>query len=366
MVTQDEERQLVTDRLQCFVMMPSGNHGEYQHGPKEADYIYSDIITPAIHTAFGSSPRIIREVDNRTPGAINKAIIEHIAESDLAIVDITGQNPNVFLELGIRYSLCQSTTILLRQERTAIPFDISNFRCIEYVPLFDGIEKAKNDLTLTLQEIAGQTEPGSDSLVFEALPGLTVNLPHRGDSGSFVRTMPWHIYLERIEKIQSKLQNVFKDGRYNPTVIVGITNGGAMYADLLVREIFEALPVATLWADRRNAAGNYFENELNRSTVLGVRTLVAEGEGELSVLLVDDIVASGTTVIKAIEFLETKLPKAKLRFLPLFSRNESYVGIIDKYLLWKDPIFGMDDGEAMRLHSTNWPVLPYKKDIRST
>jgi hypoxanthine phosphoribosyltransferase len=358
---------LIPDKRQCFVMMPSGNHGEYTHGRQEADYVYNAIITPAIQTIFGSDMKIIREMDNRSPGAINKAIIEHIAESDLAIVDITGQNPNVFLELGIRYALRQSTTVLLRQEDTAIPFDITNFRCIEYVPLFDGIAKAKDDLTFSLREIAAQDEPKRDSLVFEALPQLSVNLPYREDAESFgVRTMPWDVYWERLEKIKSKLESVFKDGKYNPTVIVGITNGGAMYADLLVREIFEALPAVTLWADRRNTAANYFDNQLNKAIVSGVRSLVAEGQGDLNILLVDDIVASGTTVINAVAFLQDQLPGARLLFLPLFSRNDSYLGIIKKYLLWKDPIFSMNDDEAKSLHSTGWPILPYKKDIRST
>ena len=207
-------QQLIPDKRQCFVMMPSGNHGEYPHGQQEADYVYSAIITPAIQTVFGSDIKIIREMDNRTPGAINKAIIEHIAESDLAIVDITGQNPNVFLELGIRYALRQSTTVLLRQEETLIPFDITNFRCIEYVPLFSGIEKAKNDLTATLKQIAAQDDPKCDSLVFEALPELSVNLPYREDAGSFgVRTMPWDVYWERLEKIRNKLGNEGYSGR---------------------------------------------------------------------------------------------------------------------------------------------------------
>jgi pyrimidine operon attenuation protein/uracil phosphoribosyltransferase len=358
---------LIPDKRQCFVMMPSGNHGEYKHGKREADYIFYAIITPAIQTIFGSDMKIIREVDNRSPGAINKGIIEHIAESDLAIVDITGQNPNVFLELGIRYALRQSTTVLLRQEDTVIPFDITNFRCIEYAPLFDGIEKAKDDLTLTLRAIAAQDEPQCDSLVFEVLPELSVNLPFREDAEGYgVRTMPWEVYWERLQIIKSKLENVFKDGNYNPTVIVGITNGGAMYADLLVREIFEALPAVTLWADRRNAAANYFDNELNKAIVTGVRSLVEEGRGELNILLVDDIVASGTTVINAVAFLQEHLPGARLLFLPLFSRNDSYLGIIKKHLLWKDPVFSISDDEAKSLHSTGWPILPYKKDIRST
>lgn len=297
---------MIPNKRQCFVMMPSGNHGEYEHGKEEADFIYSAIIVPSIAEVFGPATKIIREADNRIPGAVNKAIIEHIAESDLAIVDITGQNPNVFLELGIRYSLRRSTTVLLRQKGTVIPFDISNFRSIEYVPRFAGIEKAKQELTGTLQDIHTQPDLKSDSLVFEALPELTVNLPNSArDVGSYVRTMPWEVYWARLQVIRDRLQSVFKDGRYNPSIIVGITNGGAMFADLLVREIFEeGRPAIALWADRHNAAGNYFENKLNEAIVNGIQGFASEREGEVKILLVDDIVASGQTVLRAIEFLE--------------------------------------------------------------
>jgi hypoxanthine phosphoribosyltransferase len=206
----------------------------------------------------------------------------------------------------------------------------------------------------------------ADSPAYEALSELSVNLPHRDDAEDLgVRTMPWDVYWNRLELIKSKLENVFRDGSYNPTVIVGITNGGAMYADLLVREIFETLPAVTLWADRRNPAGNFFDNQLNKAIVSGVRSLVAGGEGDLNILLVDDIIASETTVIKAVTFLGDQLPEAKLRFLPLFSRSHNFSGTIKRYLLWKDPVFDMSDDEAESLHSTGWPVLPYKKDIRS-
>ena len=89
----------------CFVMMPSGKHNEYAHGSQEADFIFKDIIVPAVQEVYGDQIEIHREIDSRKPGAITSAIIANIARSDIAIVDITGANPNVFLELGIRFSL---------------------------------------------------------------------------------------------------------------------------------------------------------------------------------------------------------------------------------------------------------------------
>jgi len=106
----------------CFVMMPSGNHEEYKGGKEESDFIYQEIIIPSLKEAFSEPIEIVRAVDNRNPGAITRELIRHIALADLSIVDITGQNLNVFLELGIRYGLRRSTTILLKQPETIIPF----------------------------------------------------------------------------------------------------------------------------------------------------------------------------------------------------------------------------------------------------
>src|SRR5204863_9631873 len=104
----------------CFVIMPSGNHGEYADGPRESDFIFKSIIVPAVMDAFENDVEVVREADANSPGAIDRRIVEHTASADIAIVDITGQNPNVFFELGMRYVLRKSTTILLRQANTAI------------------------------------------------------------------------------------------------------------------------------------------------------------------------------------------------------------------------------------------------------
>ncbi|MDP2983196.1 MAG: hypothetical protein Q8O92_07695 [Candidatus Latescibacter sp.] len=59
----------------CFVMMPSGNHGEYKGGKEESDFIYQGIIIPALKKVFGNTIEIVREVDNRNPGAITRELI---------------------------------------------------------------------------------------------------------------------------------------------------------------------------------------------------------------------------------------------------------------------------------------------------
>ena len=65
----------------------------------------------------------------------NTSIIDDICNSilgaDVVVADCTGQNPNVFYELGIAHTLGKDV-ILLTQSIDDIPFDISHLRFIEY------------------------------------------------------------------------------------------------------------------------------------------------------------------------------------------------------------------------------------------
>lgn len=354
----------------CFVMMPSGNHGEYKGGKEEADFIYSGIITPALQKAFGTDIEIIRETDNRNPGAITRELVKHIALSDLCIVDVTGQNPNVFLELGIRYGLRKSTTILLKQADTNIPFDINNYRYVEYSPIFNGPIRAIDEISETINVVLSQRPIPTDSLVFEVFPRLVVEIPgvikESEEESTSSRTMTWNEYWERLQRVVGKLRDNFQDGRYVPDVLLGISNGGLMYADLLGRELFRGIPILTLWADRLNKEGKYFDNPINDSLIQSVNCCIPKEKEQIEILLVDDIVASGTTVSQALRFLESKLQNSRISYLPLFSRNEKYFDLIKDHLVWLSPIFHFKEEDAMLMHTVEKPLLPYGKEIRST
>ena len=346
-------------------MMPSGAHDEYKGGEEEADWIYEGIIAPAVELAFGKDKAVIhREVDNRKPGAITAEIVKKIASSDLAIVDITGQNPNVFLELGIRYALRKNTTILLKQNDDGhAPFDIQSLRYLNYSPLHFGPENAKKDIAAAISA-ASRVEPDhTDSLVFSILRGLEVNIGSEFAGGINNVRMPWKEYLRQLDKLVKLMEDNVRDGRFVPAAIMGITNGGAMFADLLAREAFNsATPVISLWANRKNQE-HYFENELNNSLIKGLTAMAGEKN---TLLLVDDIVASGTTNSQAIKYLKSKLSKWDIWFLPLFSRNDKYFDTIDDHIIWKHRVFKYSDTQISRVHHSDWHELPYNKDIRAT
>jgi hypoxanthine phosphoribosyltransferase len=350
----------------CFVIMPSGRHDEYERTAIESNFVFKEIIVPAVNEALGEDVQIIREVDRRLPGAITKEIVRNTVTSELAIVDITGQNPNVFFELGIRYALRRNCTILLRQEKTEIPFDISNYRCVTYDPHFHNDKRSRQDLVEAINSAMLEIETRSDSLVFDVFPTLYVEIPGilaGEEDAATTRTMRWSEYWQQVEKIVGAIRDQFQNGRYVPSVIVAISNGGMMYADLLGRELFQRVPILALWANRWSKDAVYFNDEINSCTVDGVREIL--GNGRTEVLLVDDIVASGYTIRQALNFLSEKLPDSSISFMPLFCKNEKYFDNIRDNLIWFKDQFKFTDQKARDMHRTEAHKLPYGKEIRS-
>jgi len=87
----------------------------------------------------------LRSVDEKAlPGAnIVVAIHEEIEHADLAVIVLTGLNPNVMYEMG-RVLQASKPAILLADEATfkSLPFDIKTFATIKY----DGVTKNEKDL----------------------------------------------------------------------------------------------------------------------------------------------------------------------------------------------------------------------------
>ncbi|WP_375267316.1 hypothetical protein [Planktotalea sp.] len=62
---------------------------------------------------------------------IHKEILQNIYDDDLIICDVSGRNPNVFFELGVRMAT-QKPTLIIKDKDTICPFDIGPNRYIEY------------------------------------------------------------------------------------------------------------------------------------------------------------------------------------------------------------------------------------------
>lgn len=162
----------------CFVIMPFGDKLDPASGTVVPfDDIYDYIIEPAVAmaaTRTGDRFECIRCDREELAGWIHSRMIKRIFESDVAIVDLTTSNPNVFYELGVRHGLRPSVTVLIRKVGTAIPFNINGFSVVEYDVGLGQSRKAVEDIAEVVAHSLRSSEP--DSLVYTVMPDLHVGL----------------------------------------------------------------------------------------------------------------------------------------------------------------------------------------------
>jgi hypothetical protein len=157
----------------CFVLMPFGRKTDAAGRVTNFDSVYQKLIAPAV-AAAGLEP--IRADEEKIGGTIHKPMFERLMLCHYAVADITGANPNVFYELGIRHALRPSSTVVLFVAGTVIPFDIALVRGIAYRT--DGAGEPV-ELEAPLQAItqhlrAARDNPHADSPIFQ----LIDDLPH--------------------------------------------------------------------------------------------------------------------------------------------------------------------------------------------
>jgi O-acetyl-ADP-ribose deacetylase (regulator of RNase III) len=144
-------------RPSCFVIMPFGDKSDADGDHVNFNEIYTHLIKKTIED-LGIA--CIRSDEVGEAGWIHSSMFNHVYEADVAIVDITSLNPNVFYELGVRHALAEHVTVIIRGSGTSMPFDIQDLNVIEYDPgSMTSVEEAKKKIAdhvrngLTLRKV---------------------------------------------------------------------------------------------------------------------------------------------------------------------------------------------------------------------
>lgn len=149
----------------CFVIMPFGVKENINGEIVDFDNTYNCLIKPTVEA---SNIQCIRCDEIAEAGWIHSKMFEHIYESELAVVDITFLNPNVFYELGIRHALVKAVTILICKKGTTLPYNIQSFQVVEYdLRSQSTIAEARERITALIQN--GMKSHKNDSPVYEVL-----------------------------------------------------------------------------------------------------------------------------------------------------------------------------------------------------
>ena len=271
----------------CFVIMPFGEKEDVDKKRIDFDEIYEQLIEVAItgapmREAGGPKLECIRCDKINKAGWVHRQMISHIAEDEVAIVDLSTLNPNVFYELGVRHALRKSVTVLLCRKGTHTPFNIEGFKCIFYDP------DDANDLEEAQLRIAEYVANGlnglhTDSLVYEVLEGQgPIGIPpKRLDPGG-----PHYFELRNVPK--KRIGIVTGDLRYVKGIDVWVNSENT---NMQMARFFErsASSVIRYLGAKRDRAGAVAEDtvaeelarEMGTKQWVGAGTILMTSAGEL-------------------------------------------------------------------------------------
>lgn len=111
---------------ECFLIMPISDQPGYD--PGHFTKVYEDIFKPAC-AAAGYAPT--RADDSKQSNLIHLDILKRVVHSPMAICDLSGRNPNVLFELGLRQAF-DKPTVLVKDYDTGDIFDIAPIRYTQY------------------------------------------------------------------------------------------------------------------------------------------------------------------------------------------------------------------------------------------
>ncbi|QNE20096.1 hypothetical protein F1D05_22000 [Kribbella qitaiheensis] len=166
--------------LTCFVISPIGSKflplGTESRTTYENSVVMWEQVFEAACNQFGLTPT--RSDKIAEPGEITEQIFKLLRDADIVIADVTGGNPNVMYELGVRHTRDKVTVQL--GEHGRLPFDINTIRTIQFQRTEAGLIEARNNLIDTLRDgLAGNYSPVTATRVWNKLA------PEPGEPASY-------------------------------------------------------------------------------------------------------------------------------------------------------------------------------------
>jgi hypothetical protein len=161
--------------LTCFVIGPIGDEHAPIGSPDRTRYeksleVWERIVEPA---CLGQDLNPIRADKVARVGEITEQVFTLIRDADLVIADVTGGNPNVMYELGLRHTVDKRTIQI--GEYGQLPFDIAAIRTLLFTRtpagLVDGRKKLENAVEASLR---GEFDPVTATRVWRGLPAAPV------------------------------------------------------------------------------------------------------------------------------------------------------------------------------------------------
>lgn len=109
----------------CGIVMPIAAMGDYS----ESHWLdIQNIIKEAVSLA-GYEARLVSESVEAT--VIIRSIVQNVYSDEIVVCDVSGMNPNVMFELGMRLAF-DKPVVIIKDDATRFSFDISTIEHLEY------------------------------------------------------------------------------------------------------------------------------------------------------------------------------------------------------------------------------------------
>lgn len=148
-----------TKPLRIFVAMPGTSMGTNASFKTPAS-VKENLLQPVadkLASQLGREVELVIEKDKIAPGVIHASMFAEARDAEVYIADLTGANPNVYLELGVRWALRDNITIVICQSEPDLKFNVASSRAIIYSP--DNIFKAISDITASINNGLSSSNP---------------------------------------------------------------------------------------------------------------------------------------------------------------------------------------------------------------
>ncbi|MEJ7759556.1 MAG: hypothetical protein WKF55_08165 [Gemmatimonadaceae bacterium] len=163
-----------TPRRTCFVVMPITDPTPYEQGHFRR--VYEHIIKPSCARAGFDATR---SDDVERTNHIILDVLRRVLQADVVLCDLSGRNPNVLYELGVRQAF-NKPVVLIKDSQTERIFDIQGLRDIEYDAALriDRIAPAVNAISAALTTTTDGNQEEINSLI-QLLGVQAASVPQR-------------------------------------------------------------------------------------------------------------------------------------------------------------------------------------------
>lgn len=176
----------------CFVIAPIGD--KESRVRRDTDGLVRAVIRPAM-TALGLDVVAPHELPH--PGSITNQVIQHLLQDRLVVADLSAPNPNVMYELAVRHAKGLPVVPIV-DDTTKLPFDVQDYRAIEFTRDIRGGDDLKEKLTAAAEKAL--EDEGLDNPIYRAAQASIMReLVAENDSNGYI--------LERLDKIEDALSS---------------------------------------------------------------------------------------------------------------------------------------------------------------